>query len=291
MAENMKEKIAVITDSCADVPAEFVEKYNMFILPMRITSNGKEYRDNIDITAEDIYEKLRTEPELPKTSSPAGEDVLDTFEEVKRQGYDKAVMIMISSGISGTSDYMKMMAEDEEDIEIEVFDSLTGSIGIGVIAIQAAEYVAQGVGFVELKEKIARLIKNTKVFFSIDTLEFLQKGGRIGKVTAVAGAVLNIKPILSFDVNDGEIYTAAKVRGSKQVQSNLLRLVSEFHQENRKYNIVVADGGAPEQRDALEEKMKAMFPDYTNIYRANIGAALGVYLGSGLLGAGIQFID
>lgn len=287
--EEARDKIAVITDSCADVPRELVEKYNMFILPMVINCNDGEYRDGVNICSEDIYERLKHE--LPKTSSPAGEDVLNTIEEVKKQGYNKAVMIVLSGGLSGTYGYLKMLAEDEEELEIKVYDSFQASIGIGVIAIQAAKYVAEGMDFQTLKQKIGDLIHNTKVFFSIDTLEYLQKGGRIGKVTAVAGAVLQIKPILSFDTTDGEIYTAAKVRGSKQVPTNLLKLVSEMMQEGRKYNLVVADGAAPEERDKLEERMKEMFPDYENIYRAKIGAALSVYLGSGLLGAGIQFID
>lgn len=285
----MKEKIAVITDSCADVPKDIVEKYNMFILPMVINCSDGEYRDGINIVSEDIYRIQKTE--MPKTSSPAGEDVLNIIAEVKRQGYNKAVMIVLSSGLSGTYGYLNMMAEDEEELEIEVYDSHQASIGIGVIAIQAAKYVAGGMDFVTLKQKITDLISNTKVFFSIDTLEYLQKGGRIGKVTAVAGAVLQIKPILSFDTTDGEIYTAAKVRGSKQVPTNLLKLVSEMKQDGRKYNLVVADGAAPEEREKLEERMKEMFPDYVEIYRAKIGAALSVYLGAGLLGAGIQFID
>lgn len=289
MTESKQEKIAIITDSCADVPRELIEKYNMFILPMVINCSDGEYRDGVNICSEDIYERLKTE--MPKTSSPAGGDVLNTIEEVKKQGYNKAVMIVLSGGISGTYGYMKMMAEDEEELEIEVFDSLQASIGIGVIAIQAAQYVAEGMNFAALKVKIGDLIKNTKVFFAIDTLEYLQKGGRIGKVTAVAGAVLQIKPIMSFDTTDGEIYAAAKVRGSKQVPANLLKLVAENMQEGRKYNLVVADGAAREERDKLEERMKEMFPDYENIYRAKIGAALSVYLGWGLLGAGIQFID
>lgn len=290
MVETTVDKIAVITDSCADVPKEYIDKYNIFILPMVINCSDGEYRDGINISSEDVYEKLKTE--LPKTSSPAGEDILNTFEEVKRQGYNKAIVITLAGAISGTCGYLKMMAEDEEELEISVYDSLQGSIGIGAIAIQTAKYISEGMDFATVNEEVEKLIKNTKVFFSIDTLEYLQKGGRIGRVTAVAGAVFQIKPIMSFDgEKNGEIYAADKVRGSKQVPSRLLKLVSEQMQQGRKYNIVVADGGAREERDKLEEKMKEMFPDYQEIFKAKIGAALSVYLGSGLLGAGIQFID
>lgn len=282
------EKIAVITDSCADVPQELAEKYHLFILPMRITCSEGEYRDGIDIHAEDIYEKLKTE--LPKSSTPSGADVEDTFTEIRRQGYTKAVAILLSGGLSGTVNHVRLEAEEAEGLEVEVFDSRQASIGIGVIALQAAEYIENGMGFEDLKQHIVRLIKNTKVFFSIDTLEYLQKGGRIGKAAALAGMLLDIKPILSFD-EEGEIYTAAKVRTHKQVEKRLLQLMEELKEENRPYNLVVADGGAPAERESLERKLVEALPDGRCLHRAKIGAALSIYLGSGLLGAGIQYLD
>lgn len=285
---NKQDKIAIITDSCADVPAELAKEYGIFILPMLINCVDGEYRDGVDIHAEDIYKRLKTE--LPKTSSPLGEDVIEMFQEIKRQGYNKAVAIILSGGLSGSVNHIRLAAENETDLEIAVFDSKQGSIGIGVIALQAAAYVQEGMGFEALLQEVPRLIKNTKVFFSINTLEYLQKGGRIGKATALAGTVLQIKPILSFD-EEGEIYTAAKVRGRKQVASRLLKLVEECMDEKRPYNLVVADGGAPEERESLEMQLKELFPNYKACYRAKIGAALSVYLGSGLLGAGIQFLD
>lgn len=282
------EKIAVITDSCADVPQELAEKHHLFILPMRIICADGEYRDGIDIHADEIYEKLKKE--LPKSSTPSGADVEDIFAKIKSQGYTKAVAILLSGGLSGTVNHVRLAAEELEGLEVEVYDSRQGSIGIGVIALQAAEYIEAGVGFGELKQKIERLIAGTKVFFSIDTLEYLQKGGRIGKAAALAGMLLDIKPVLSFDA-EGEIYTAAKVRTHKQVEKRLLQLVEELREEGRPYNLVVADGGAPAERDSLEKKLVQALPDSHCLYRAKIGAALSIYLGSGLLGAGIQYLD
>lgn len=283
-----EERIAIITDSCADVPPELAKEYGIFILPMLINCADGEYRDGIDIQAQDVYERLKTE--LPKTSSPLGKDIIETFKEIKHQNYQKAVAIILSRGLSGSVDHIRLAAENEKDLEIAVFDSKTGSIGIGAIALQAAQYVKEGMAFEALLKEVPRLIENTTVFFSIDTLEYLQKGGRIGKATALAGTVLQIKPILSFD-EEGEIYTAAKVRGRKQVSSKLVKLLEERLKENRPYNLIVADGGAPEERAALEEVLKKRFPDYKMCYRAKIGATLSVYVGPGLLGAGIQFLE
>jgi DegV family protein with EDD domain len=284
----LTEKIAIITDSCADVPKELAEKYHMFVLPMQIICPDGEFRDGIDIHAEDIYRRQKTE--TLHSSTPSGADVEDTLEEIKKQGYTKAIAILLAGGLSSTVNHVRLAAEDMEDLEVAVYDSKQASIGIGVIALQAAEYAANGMGFEELKQKVEQLIQDTKVFFSIDTLEYLQKGGRIGKVTAVAGALLDIKPIMSFDEN-GVIYAAAKVRTRKAVEKRLLQLVSDCKKEGRPYNLVVADGGAPEERDALEQKLTELFPDARALYRAKIGGALSIHLGSGLLGAGIQYLS
>lgn len=281
------EKIAIITDSCADVPPELIQKYHIFVLPMQIICPDGEYRDGIDIHPEDIYRRQKTEQ--LKSSTPSGADVEDILAEIQKQGYTKAVAILLSGELSSTVNHVRLAVQDLDGLETAVYDSRQGSIGIGVIAIQAAEYVSNGMGFEELKEKTEQLISNTKVFFSIDTLEYLKKGGRIGKVTAAAGALLDIKPVMSFD-ESGTIYAAAKVRTHRAVEKRLLQLVSDCRQENRAYNLVVADGGAPEEREALEQKLTELFPDYHAIYRAKIGAALSIHLGPGLLGAGIQYI-
>lgn len=283
-----REKVAIITDSCADVPKEWVERYSIFVLPMRIVCEDGEYRDGVDIGAEEIYERLQRE--LPKSSTPSGADVEDLLEELVKRGYKQAIAILLAGGLSGTVNHVRLIAQEFEELEVEVYDSREASIGIGAIAIQAAEYAADGMGFEELKKKVEGLIAGTKVFFSIHTLEYLKKGGRIGKMAALAGTLLDIKPIMSFD-EDGEIYAAAKVRSWKGVEKRLLQLMEECKREGRPYNLVVADGGASEEREALEEKLKVLFPDYRALYRAKIGAALSIYLGSGLLGAGIQYLE
>jgi len=290
MGENT-EKIAIITDSCADVPEDLRKQHGIFVLPMIISCQDGEYKDGIDIHAEDVYEKLKTE--LPKTSTPTGEDIESLLSGLKEKGYGKAIAVILSSGLSGTVNHVRLAAEDAS-LEVCVIDSLSASIGNGAIVLQAAIWREEGVPFTELCDRVKKLCKTTKVFFSIDTLEYLQKGGRIGKATALVGTALSIKPILSFD-GEGEIYTPAKVRGHKLVEKKLLSLVEEQvnapENAGKHYNIVVADGGAPEAGDELEEKMKEMFPDYQEIFRAKIGAALSTYLGDNLLGAGVQFLD
>lgn len=285
-------KIAILTDSCADVPEEYRFKYHIYTVSMLITCQDGEYKDGITIHAEEVYTRLRN-GELPKTSTPLGGDIEGMLRFLKEKGYEQVLAVMLSGGLSSTVQAVSLIAENC-NIEAYVLDSLSASVGNGAIVIQAAKWRDQGMDFATLCKKVEKLKHHSFVYFSIDTLEYLVKGGRIGKVAGFAGQALNIKPILSFD-KDGEIFTPAKVRGSKAVMKKLISLVSEQlekpENEGKAYSLVVADGGAPEQRDVLEKQMKELFPDYKEFVRAKIGAALSTYVGYGLLGAGIQFFD
>lgn len=289
MEENRK--IAIITDSCADVPGELVEQYGIYVLPLRINCQDGSYRDGVDIFAADIYERLKTE--LPKTSTPTGEDIEEMFRKIKEDGCEKAIALMMSGGISSTVNHVRIGAEDC-GMPVCVIDTMTSSIGTGVIAVQAARWRDEGMSYEEICDRMPQLCKDTIVFFSIDTLEYLQKGGRIGKIAAMMGTALNIKPIIAFD-EDGELYTPAKVRGHKLVAKKLLSLVKDLvdlpEHAGKNYTLMVADGGIPEERDALEQKMREMFPDCKNLICARIGAGLSTYVGPGLLGAAVQFLD
>lgn len=285
------EKIAILTDSCGDIPKEYIEKYDIYVLPIIIQCDNHEYKDGIDICAEDVYNMQKEH--VIKTSSPSGKDVIETLEKIKANGYTHVIGIMLSSGLSGTTNNVRLLSQNVEDLHIEIFDSKSGSIGYGGIAIQLAQYRDDGYSFQQLKEACLSLIKNTYVFFSIDTLEHLQKGGRIGKATAFVGTVMKIKPILSFDSEDGEINVPAKVRGSKKVPSKLIDLVTQLVETHphQHFQLLVADGAMPKEREALEQQLKELFPQFHQCIQTQIGAALSAYLGPGLLGAGIQFLD
>jgi len=291
MGTDNGKKIAIITDSCADLSKEMQEQYDVRVIPMMIRYADGEYRDGVDITIEEIYDRLKEE--VPKTSTPSGETIEELLADIKAQGYEKVLAVMVSGGLSGTVNHVRLAAEDC-GMESYVIDSLSGSIGHGATVLQAAIWRDEGMEFEEICKRAESLCKNTIVFFSIDTLEYLQKGGRIGKVTAMVGTALKIKPVLSFD-KEGELFTAAKVRGHKLVEKKLLSLVAEQvalpEYEGKKYNLLVADGGIREERDQLEAKVKELFPNYNNVFPARVEGILGIYLGPGMLGAGIQFLD
>ena len=181
-----------------------------------------------------------------------------------------------------------------EDLEVAVFDSLSGSLGIGITLLQVWEDIQSGRTWSDLVERrVPALIRNTYPYFSVDTLEYLQKGGRIGKITALAGTVFNIKPLVGF-AGDGQLSSVAKVRGRKAVQGKLLELLSARaaeQRQGRRYNLAVANGGAPEEMAQLRQSIAAALPEHLHFWQGEMDATLSVYIGSGVLGACIQFLD
>ena len=283
-------KIAILTDSCADLSEELRAGKPIYTVPLKISCRDGDYSDGVDIFAPDIYRRLAA-GELPKTSLPDFFTADRILSRIKADGYERVLAIHLSSGLSGTYNMVRLLGESRQDLEIAVFDSLSGALGIGVSALQAWEDIDGGMSWDELiTERVPKLLAGTFPFFSVDTLEYLAKGGRIGKVTAMAGTVLNIKPIITFAA-DGQLQSIAKVRGRRAVQDKLIELVGKALGDHKRYNLAVANGGAPEEMAQLRARMEQLFPHYDHFWQGEIDATLSVYIGSGALGAGVQVLD
>ena len=284
-------KIALLTDSCADLAPELAAENHIHIVPLRILCNDGEYSDGVDICGADIYRRLRA-GELPQTSLPAGEDIEKVLRQIVMEGYDGVIAIMLSGGLSGTYNLVRLIAEECKGLlPVRVYDSVSGSLGMGLTVLQVAEDIRDGMGWEELTERrVPQLIANTYPFFSVDTLEYLQKGGRIGKVTATAGMLLQIKPLLTF-AGDGQLTSVAKVRGRHQVIDKLVDLTVQRCGEHKRYNLAVANGGAPDEMARVREKLTAALPNYDHIWEGEIDGTLSVYIGDGVLGAAVQVLD
>lgn len=285
-------KIALLTDSCADISPRLAKEKGIFVVPLRILCRDGEYRDGVDITPDEVYCRLH-EGELPKTSLPSGEDIGSALEEIVQEGYEGVIAFMLSSGLSGTFNVARLIGEEcEGKLEVAVFDSLSASLGQGMMVLQLAEDIKAGMSWEELVEHRApQLVKDTTAHFSVDTLEYLEKGGRIGKVTATAGTLLNIKPILGFSA-DGQLQSAAKVRGRNQVMEKLVALTVKACGEHKRYNLAVASGGSPaEELEKLRTKLITALPDYDHIWEGEIDCTLSTYIGDGILGAAVQVLD
>lgn len=284
-------KIAIITDTCCDLPQEYLKEYPIFCVPLVVTSGTESYRDNIDITVETIY--ARQKNENFKTSLPRPQDIEDVYSAIARQGYTHVIVLMIAECLSSANNLMRLAAEEHPELTVKVFDSKSASIGLGALAVQVARYAVRGVAFDPLCELTKRLIDDTVVYFSLDTLEYLQRGGRIGRATALAGGLLQIKPILTFDRKDGMISIAAKVRGRRGVQQRLIELATELAAKHpgEEYNLVVCDGNVPEEGAALEAALTRALPNAHRVLHGKIDATLAVHLGPNLLGVGVQFLN
>ncbi len=284
------QKIALLTDSCADLNAAQRRHKPIFVLPLVIRCTDGEFSDGEDIFAPDIYRRLEA-GELPRTSLPDGGRVEAVLEEIAALGYEKVIAIHLSGGLSGTYNLVRLHAAEHQDMDVRVYDSRSGSLGIGMMLLQLWEDIRAGMDWDTLTQRrVPALIRDTHAFFTVDTLEYLQKGGRIGKVTAVAGTLLNIKPLLTF-AEDGQLTSVAKVRGRKAVQPKLLELLQARVQDGRRYNLAVANGGAPAEMAELAKRMKEAFPEYEQLWDSQLDATLSTYIGSGVLGAAIQFLD
>ena len=284
------EKIALLTDSTTDLSPALVGDKPIYVVPLKIVCADGEYSDGVDIFAPDVYDRLHR-GELPRTSLPDGGSISDALDRIKADGYEKVLAVMLSSGLSGTYNMVRLQAETRRDLEIAVFDSKTGSLGMGNIVLQRWEDNQAGASWDWLGEnRLPSLIANTFPFFSVDTLEYLSKGGRIGKVAAFAGTLLSIKPIISF-AEDGQLQSVAKVRGRRQVQDKILDLMEQRLRPGVRYNLGVANGGAPEEMKELAQRIRERFPNAEHIWEGAIDATLSVYIGDGVLGGGIQLLD
>ena len=279
------EKIAILVDSCTDVPKEYRDKYKMYVAPLTIIYKDAEYRDGIDIQPEDVF--ARFAEEIPSTSLPSPSAVEDLFKQIKADGYDKVIAVLISSGLSGTFNMVSGFGPSPEGLEARYIDTKNIGIGSGFSAIRAGELIEQGLSFSEVCRGVESASANTRLFFCVSTLEYLVKGGRIGRVSGMVGTVLDLKPVISCD-QDGIYYTVGKARGRKKSLALALEKAVEFADGAKEYNITVMHGAAQDEADALLAQMQERLPDARISFEGQITPALVVHTGPGLIGIGIQ---
>ncbi len=280
-----KQKIALMVDSGTDVPPQFREKYHMYWLPLLINYADRQCRDGVDIQPQEMYDLLPVE--IPKTSLPEGGMVEAMFNQIRADGFERVFVVTISSGLSGTYNMVRLIAEEYKDLDIFVLDTKNISIGSGLLAIRAAQMVYdEGMSWEELILRMPREVPKSKVFFCLDTLKYLQKGGRIGLVTAMLGASLSLKPIISCNEN-GVYYTAGKAIGRTRSIQKVIDLAHAFAQSAQQVDLAVMNGCAPEDGHHARNVVEGTIVNGTVTVTGQIGAALGVHTGPGLIGVGV----
>lgn len=274
------EKIAILIDSGCDVSHEIIAEYHMKVLRLHVLYAEEDYSDDLDIDPQMIYDRFPGE--IPTTSTPAPQDVRDMVEEIKAEGYTHILAFSISSGLSCTYNTVSAVLKEETGLTSFVLDTKNISTGAGILAIWTAKQIEEGRTYGELLELLPGKVKDSKVFYYMDTLTYLQKGGRIGLVTSVVGNILNLKPIISCN-EEGVYCTIAKIRGAKQGLSKLLSEAKAAAGHDPCW-LVLLHGNGKEAADALHPKLLSEIPNGTLIMEKQITASLAVHTGPGLVG-------
>mgnify|MGYP002455186057 FL=1 len=277
-------KTAIMVDSGCDISQEFIEQYDIKVLRLKVLYGDRMYSDGLDIDPLEVYRRFPQE--IPTTSTPNMYEVSELVNEIKSEGYEKIIGITISSGLSGTYNAVAM-AFEEEDIETFAFDTKNISIGAGLLAMWAAKKLSEGWTFEAVKHGLNDKINDSKVFFYMDTLDYLRKGGRISPAVAIVGKALNLKPIISCN-EKGTYYTVSKIRGQHKGLEKLMDSLKYYIGDKKAY-LAIMNGDGTRYLDIIRARIKEMFPQCEVVVDKQITATMAIHTGPGLIGVGVLF--
>ena len=271
--------VKVVADSATDLPPGEIESLGITVIPCYITFGTEDLKDGVDLNTEQFYDRLLNGPDFPKTSQPSVGDFKQLYEEIG-PGSDGIVSVHISSKVSGTiNSATQAVSEAEVDCPIRIVDTLQASLGAGLIVREAARAAQEG-GDVEAVAQAAEAAAGRAEFFALmDTLEYLEKGGRIGKARALLGGLLRIRPMIA--VKDGEVHELAKARSRKAGIERLLGFAQEFAPADE---IGIAHTTTPQEAEDLAARTKDLAPSDREPLVSKIGPAVGTHAGPGALG-------
>ena len=283
------EKIAVLVDSGSDIDLEKAKEFGIYLMPFYVNLDGKFYKEQVELKAEEFYDWIEKHEKLPKTSIPSPGELVEKFNEIKNDGYEKLIIITISKNFTG---FFNMCSQIEYDgLEIEVIDSKSVALTSGLLAIYAKDLIKKGYEFKEIVERIEKKKKESKIFFTIDTFKYIVAGGRVPKAFGKVGEFLNIKPIVVCDPSDGKYHTAKTCRGEKKVLKEMEKLASEYLGKLDKYYMIISNGGYKKGSEILEEKLKDFKEKSSLFLTSQIAPSLGANTGPGLFGFGFLPLD
>lgn len=275
--------LRLIVDSSCDLPTEIVKEYNIKIVPLIVNINGKEYLDGVDIDTTEFYAKIKDPDSKPSTSQVTPERFSVAFNEVLEAG-DDVICITIGSNASGTCQSAFIAKEELNTDRVTVIDSNMLCMGTGYIAILAAKFIREGKTAQEIKEFVEPLTQNQiEHLFSVDTMEYLKRGGRVRASKAMVAELLNIKPVLN--VHDGLTQPIGKVRGRRKIIPYFLAHIEKTMDFERNDFLSITHS----EEEAFAEEMKAAFIEKFNwtkpVYISELGATIGTHTGPGVLAA------
>lgn len=269
-------QVTVITDSTADIPQRLVEELGIPVVPLRINFGQESFRDGIDLNTEQFIERLKTSEVLPTTSQPTVSEFVAAFQDVIDEGRD-VVCVTIGSKLSGTWSAATTAAEQVDPDRITVVDSGATTMQLGWPVVHGARAAADGADRATVASAVNDAIPRSNLFCILKTLDYVYKGGRIGKASQIFGSALNIKPVISF--RDGVVVPIERVRTWKKA---LRRIVQMVQDEGELSDIIVVYNDNREDADELLAQLREMYPD-ANVMLGHAGAVISTHAGPGAI--------
>ncbi|HET9287661.1 MAG TPA: DegV family protein [Gaiella sp.] len=273
---------AIVLDSTSDFVHARDRHANMRLVPLYVLFDGEPLRDHVDIGPEEFYERLAAAKTLPTTSQPTPADFLACYEELAAAGFERIWSLHLTSKLSGTFESAQRAAEQLEGDRVRLVDTETASLAVALLAEAIDRRLEQGTTDDEIARLVDRFKGSNRVVFTVATLEYLQKGGRIGKAQALAGSLLNVKPILT--VEDGVIVPLGRVRGRQKALEEFAKVFVAETEDRDGLRIAIAHANAPEWIDVLTDMARKVRPKATLELVELLGAVVGTHAGPGAVG-------
>lgn len=274
--------VKVVTESASDLPRDLVERLGITVVPLNVHFGTEVFKDSVDLLPDDFYKRLVEGTELPKTSQPSVGEFAQAYERLSGDA-DGIVSIHVSSKVSGTHNAaVQASREAPAGCPIEVVDTSQASMGVGLIAAAVASAAQGGASLDELRETARSAVARCECFVMLDTLEYLEKGGRIGKARALLGTLLNVKPLIIL--RDGEVHELGKERTRSRGLERLRRTAQELAPLDE---LCVIYSTTPDDARVMAEEMRSLLPDNTEPLIAQFGPVMGTYVGPDAIGMAV----
>jgi DegV family protein with EDD domain len=272
---------AIVLDSTADYPNAREEHANWRVVPLYVSFGTESYKDGVELSARAFYERLRTTTALPTTSQPTPSDFLAVYEELAGS-YERILSIHLAATLSGTFQSASTAAAQLGGDRVRLIDSESASVAISMLALAIERRLDRGTTDEEVDALVARYLREHGLLFTVDTLEFLARGGRIGRAKAFAGQLMNVKPILS--IRDGEVIPLKRVRGNRKAFQEFVDVLQSGTEDSPSLRIGIAHADAPERMRELEKMVRHLRPQAQIEQETSLGAVLGAHAGPGTVG-------
>jgi DegV family protein with EDD domain len=271
---------AIVLDSTADFPDAAERFPNWRVVPLYVNFGTESFRDGVDLTASQFYERLRSVPELPTTSQPTPGDFLACFEQLG--AYERILSLSLASNLSGTFQSAGTAVGILGDDRVRTIDTETVSAAITLLGMAVQRRLEQGTTDEEIDALVAAFQEKVGFRFTVDTLEYLARGGRIGRAAAFAGNLMHVKPILA--IRDGEVVPVKRVRGNQKAFQEFVTALTTQTRDEPGLRVAVAHADAPERGAELVKMVRDLRPQATIESETMLGAVLGAHAGPGAVG-------